>query len=149
METINRGARRRKIDLVLTERDPFPGLYDGSAMHRDDTALVTHAAGWNYSGCRGHSCQRAATGYHLIQSPSSPYRPTKQRRVSRRNQRRGIHPLLSRGPAKSLPILHHINIRLSIITFINLYLELLILTCSAAGKVSTLQSTANHLLIDH
>jgi hypothetical protein len=35
----------KKKDLILTERDPFPGLYDGSAMHKDNTALVPRVAG--------------------------------------------------------------------------------------------------------
>jgi hypothetical protein len=26
---VNRDARKKKMDFVLTEHDPFPGLYDG------------------------------------------------------------------------------------------------------------------------
>jgi hypothetical protein len=34
------------MDLVPTEHDPFPGLHDGSKMHRelDNSALVPHSA---------------------------------------------------------------------------------------------------------
>ena len=44
LDAINRDARKKKLNLVLTEDDPFPGLHDGSIMHRDSTALVSRPA---------------------------------------------------------------------------------------------------------
>jgi hypothetical protein len=46
MDIINRDTRREKMDLVLTEHhDPFPGLYNGSAMHRDRFILMDGSLG--------------------------------------------------------------------------------------------------------
>jgi hypothetical protein len=42
VDAINRDARKKKVNLVLTEDDPFPGLHDGSIMHQKSTALVPH-----------------------------------------------------------------------------------------------------------
>ena len=44
LATINREARRKKLDLVLTEDDPFPGLHDGRGMHKEGTTLISHPA---------------------------------------------------------------------------------------------------------
>ena len=43
--TINREAHKKGLGLVLTEHDPFPGLHNGSGMHKDHTALIPHPAG--------------------------------------------------------------------------------------------------------
>ena len=40
LDAINRDAAKKKINLVLTENDPFPGLHDGSIMHQKSTGLV-------------------------------------------------------------------------------------------------------------
>jgi hypothetical protein len=34
IDAINRDARKKNVNLVLGEDDPFPGLHDGSIMHR-------------------------------------------------------------------------------------------------------------------
>jgi len=44
VDAINRDARKKKVDLVLTENDPFPGLHDGSIMHRKSAELVPRPA---------------------------------------------------------------------------------------------------------
>jgi hypothetical protein len=44
LETINREAQEEELDLVLTEHDPFPGLHNGSGMHKDSTTLTPHPA---------------------------------------------------------------------------------------------------------
>lgn len=45
MNSINRDARKNKMDFSLTEHDPFPGLHDGRMLHKNNTALVPRAAG--------------------------------------------------------------------------------------------------------
>jgi hypothetical protein len=44
LEAINKEAKKKKLDLVLTEHDPFPGLYNGSGMHKNNTVLIPHPA---------------------------------------------------------------------------------------------------------
>src|ERR1700743_2141644 len=44
VDSFNRDARRNQMGLILTELDPFPGLHDGSGMHKDNAALVPRPA---------------------------------------------------------------------------------------------------------
>jgi hypothetical protein len=44
VDSLNRDARRNQVDLILTELDPFPGLHDGSGMHKDNAAPVPRPA---------------------------------------------------------------------------------------------------------
>jgi len=44
LRTINREAQKKNLDLLLTEHDPFPGLHNGSAMHKGNTTLKPHPA---------------------------------------------------------------------------------------------------------
>jgi hypothetical protein len=39
INSINRHARKNKLTL-LSDDDPFPGLHDGSGMHKGNTALI-------------------------------------------------------------------------------------------------------------
>jgi hypothetical protein len=40
VDAINKDARKKKMNTVLKENDPFPGLHDGSIMDRKSTDLV-------------------------------------------------------------------------------------------------------------
>jgi hypothetical protein len=42
--TINREALEKGLGVILTEHDPFPGLHNGSGMHKDSTTLISHPA---------------------------------------------------------------------------------------------------------
>jgi hypothetical protein len=34
VDAINKDTRKKKVNPILTENDPFPGLHDGSIMHQ-------------------------------------------------------------------------------------------------------------------
>ena len=44
LSTINREAQRDNLDSILTENDPFPGLYDGRPMNAENVTLIPYPA---------------------------------------------------------------------------------------------------------